>query len=79
MTAFLTKAVLDRPTRLLEIARRMPRGLECALRPTSEKNAGKQADYPQQLTRLELTGVVHGPRAYIRSRRARPRRSGTFR
>jgi GT2 family glycosyltransferase len=78
LTAFLTKTVLDRPTRLLEIARRMPRGLAHALRPTSEKNAGKQADYPQQLTRLELKGMVHGPTAYIRSRRARPRRSGTF-
>jgi len=79
LTAFLTKTVLDRPARLLEIGRRLPRGLAYALSPTSDKNAGKQADYPRRLTWLELKGMVHGPRAYIRSRRARPRTSEVLR
>lgn len=69
LAAYLTKTVLDRPARLLEVGRRLPRGFVHLLAPGSPKNVHKQADYPKELTRLERIGMLHGPLAYVRSRR----------
>jgi O-antigen biosynthesis protein len=67
--AALTKCLLDRPGRALELAARLPAGLAYLLSPASPKNRRKQADFPAELTRVELRGVVAGPAAYLRSRR----------
>jgi GT2 family glycosyltransferase len=67
--AYLTKTVIDRPVRLLEVGRRVPHGFVYLLSPGSPKNVHKRADYPKELTRLERVGMLHGPLAYIRSRR----------
>jgi O-antigen biosynthesis protein len=69
LTAYLTKTVIDRPTRLLEVGRRLPSGFAHLLSPGSPKNVHKEADYPKELTRLERVGMLHGPLAYVRSRR----------
>jgi GT2 family glycosyltransferase len=67
--AALTKCVVDRPGRALELAARLPAGLAYLLSPASPKNRRKQADFPAELTRVELRGVLAGPAAYLRSRR----------
>jgi len=69
LTAYLTKTVIDKPSRLLEVGRRIPRGFVHLLSADSPKNVHKLADYPSELTRLERIGMLQGPLAYVRSRR----------
>lgn len=69
LTAYLTKSMLDRPALLATAARRLPRAAAHVLRPGSEKNAGRPDDYPRELARLELLGMLAGPAAYVASRR----------
>jgi GT2 family glycosyltransferase len=66
--AAATKCLLDRPGRALDLAARLPAGLAYLLGPGSPKNRRKRADFPGELTRLELRGVLAGPAAYLRSR-----------
>lgn len=68
LAAFLTKTIYDRPARLVEILFKIPAGLRHMLDPRSPKNQKKQADYPKELTSLELKGFLSGPWAYLRSR-----------
>ena len=74
LTACLTKAVIERPRLFPDLLRKLPRGLAFALSPRSEKNVGRQADFPPPLRRLELRGMAYGPIAYLRSRRRQRRR-----
>ncbi|MCB0180100.1 MAG: glycosyltransferase [Anaerolineae bacterium] len=69
LSAFLTHCLLARPGRLLDVARKTPRGLVYLFGTRSPKNTRKAADYPAELTRLERRGFVAGPLAYLRSRR----------
>ena len=69
LSAFLTHCLLKRPGRLLDVARKTPRGLAYLFSTRSPKNTRKAADYPAELTRLERRGFVAGPLAYLRSRR----------
>jgi len=62
--AYLAKTVYDRPSALLEVARRIPLGLAYLLSPVSAKNAHKTEDYPRELTFRELGGLAWGPFAY---------------
>jgi glycosyltransferase involved in cell wall biosynthesis len=72
LTAYLTRCLLNKPSRIFEIAMRAPQGIAFALSPSSKKNACKQTGYPKELTRAELRGMAYGPIAYWRSvRRAR--------
>jgi GT2 family glycosyltransferase len=68
LTAYLMKALLDKPGRFFDFAIRIPAGLAYALSPSSSKNQKRQADYPADLTRLERRGMLYGPLAYLRSR-----------
>jgi glycosyltransferase involved in cell wall biosynthesis len=70
LTACLTKAISDHPSLLFALLRKLPRGIAFALSPGSEKNAGRQKDFPRALVRKELAGMAYGPIAYLRSRRA---------
>ena len=78
LTACLTKAIVTHPRLLLDLVRKLPRGVGFALSPRSAKNVGRQRDFPSALVRLELRGMAYGPIAYARSRwhqRRRGRRS----
>lgn len=70
LTAFLTKAIVDQPWLAVDLLRKLPLGLWYALSACSGKNQKKGTDYPEELTRLERKGLVQGPWAYLRSRRA---------
>ena len=70
LTAYLAKTVVDRPSLLVDLLRQAPRGIGYALHPGSAKNRKKAADYPAELTALERRGMLYGPIAYARSRRA---------
>ena len=68
LTAFLTKVVLDKPQRLLEMLLLLPKALSHVFSPSSPKNAKKQSDYPAELEALERRGMLYGPVAYLHSR-----------
>lgn len=70
LTAYMLKTLLANPRLIPNFAAKLPRGLFFALDPRSPKNSRKQVDYPKELTRLELKGMLYGPLAYLRSRRA---------
>jgi GT2 family glycosyltransferase len=67
LTAFLTKCLLDDPFRIPDIVRKVPKGLYFVFSPNSPKNQKKREGYPQELTRLELKGMLYGPLSYLRS------------
>lgn len=69
LTAYLTKTLWERPTRLWDFVLRMPYGLFFAFSKRSPKHRKKDADYPRELSRLEYKGMIYGPLAYLRSRR----------
>jgi len=67
LTAFLTKVIVEKPQRLFEIVPLIPRAINYVLNPNSSKNVKKRADYPRELGRLELRGMLYGPLAYAKS------------
>lgn len=67
LTAFLTKAIVDQPHLLVDLLRKLPRGVFFALSPGSGKNQKKGRDYPAELTALERKGLIYGPFAFLRS------------
>ena len=69
LSAYLLKTVTTNPIVLPEFLARVPRGIRFALQSGSAKNEHKADDYPRDLTRAELRGMLHGPLAYVKSRR----------
>jgi hypothetical protein len=69
LTAYLLKTVTTNPIVLPAFLALVPKGLGFALRPGSAKNSHKADNYPRDLTRAELRGMLHGPLAYLNSRR----------
>jgi glycosyltransferase involved in cell wall biosynthesis len=73
LTAFLTKAVVDRPERLFELAWLSRHGLARVLDPrggrTAVSSGEVELDWPAGLARAERRGMLYGPAAYLRSRR----------
>jgi len=70
LTAMLTSLVDSDPRHLFAITRRLPHGARLLFAPGSEKNAHHQAGYPRELALMEVAGMLKGPRAYLRARRA---------
>jgi len=75
LTATLTRALIDHPKLLGDLVRKLPGGISFALAKDSEKNAGRQGDFPRQLVWRELGGIAYGPAAYARSRIDQRRRA----
>jgi hypothetical protein len=73
LTAFLTKAILDQPGRIIELARLSGHGVARVLDPRGGSRGGTPGavsfDPPSSLTRAERRGMLYGPTAYLRSRR----------
>ncbi|HEX9038839.1 MAG TPA: polysaccharide deacetylase family protein [Ktedonobacterales bacterium] len=69
LSSALFKTFITQPRRAPEFLARLPLGLQFAFGAESPHHAGKQVDYPKELTWLEMRGLVAGPFAYLRSRR----------
>jgi glycosyltransferase involved in cell wall biosynthesis len=69
LTAYYLKTVTTNPIVLPAFLALVPKGIRFALLPGSKKNSRKETDYPRDLTRAELRGMLHGPLAYLNSRR----------
>ena len=72
-TAMLTALALRNPRHVLGLASVLPTWLRSLRDPASGKNLPRTTDYPRALARAELRGMVAGPLAYLRSRRAQRR------
>ncbi len=68
LTAYLTSAVVHRPTSLLTIARRAVGGVAHMVGPSSAKVQNMPTDYPSELVWAERRGMLLGPIAYARTR-----------
>ncbi len=68
-TAFVTRCLLDRPSRLLFLLSKIPYATRYLLYPDSPRNEHKGPEYPAALTRAEGRGMMYGPFAYWKSRR----------
>lgn len=77
LTGYLTKCMLDEPRRLPSFLARIPFGALYAMSPRSQKNRHKRRDYPKELSRLEVGGMICGPYVYFRGRRLLRRRART--
>jgi len=68
LTAFLTKTLLERPSRLWTLVRSARQGVRMVRQLRSPKHMPDAQGYPQELTTLERRGMLYGPVAYLRSR-----------
>jgi O-antigen biosynthesis protein len=73
LAAHVTRTMIERPRRVLEVAALAPQGLAQVFGPRSRKNVRRPADFPRALTRAERRGMALGGLAYVRARRARGR------
>jgi GT2 family glycosyltransferase len=64
LSAYLTRTAVHHPRCIPGMARRAFRGASLLLDPRSSKNARKQSNYPAELTRQELLGIICGPLWY---------------
>jgi hypothetical protein len=69
LTAYLTKTLLDHPTRAYDLFSRAPAGLRYALAAGSAKNVRRPSGFPRGLVRRERVGMLAGPALYLLSRR----------
>jgi glycosyltransferase involved in cell wall biosynthesis len=69
--AYLTRTALSDKRHAIGIASRVGAGLALLTRPNSDKNQHRGRTYPRGLKVAELAGLVHGPGAYLMSRRRR--------
>lgn len=69
-TAYLTRCMVDDPKCVIDLLSRAPHALHYLFNPASVRNERKRRDFPKDLTRRELQGMLVGPLAYLQSRRA---------
>ncbi len=67
-SAYITKSLVDNPRLILDILSRLPYAVYRILAPGAPKHRQKRQDFPRELTRLELIGMMLGPLAYLRAR-----------
>ncbi len=72
-TAMLTAIALRDPRHVAGLACVVPRWLRSLRDPDSAKQANRTADFPRDLGRTELRGMLAGPVAYLRARRMQRR------
>jgi GT2 family glycosyltransferase len=70
LTAYLAKVLADRPSRVVDLAARAPRGLTHAQALAQGRRAGD--GHPPELVRLERRGMLRGAAGYLTSRRRGP-------
>jgi cellulose synthase/poly-beta-1,6-N-acetylglucosamine synthase-like glycosyltransferase len=72
-TAMLAAVAWRNPRHLAGLASILPEWLRSLSDPASPKRANRSGDYPADLARRELTGMLAGPVAYLRARRMQRR------
>jgi hypothetical protein len=68
LAAYLTAAAVRRPGLALRMTRNVVDGVRHVVGRSSLKNQDKRVDYPRELERRELRGMLSGPVAYLMGR-----------
>jgi GT2 family glycosyltransferase len=68
LTAYIAKHLVTSRSTRRDILRRVPTAVRFHFRRDSSKNANKSGDYPRDLARRELVGMLRGPIAYAHTR-----------
>ncbi|HXR66330.1 MAG TPA: hypothetical protein VN729_10420, partial [Ktedonobacteraceae bacterium] len=68
IVACVLRNVLHTPRLLPSFLLKLPYGLYFTLGSHSSKNSKKSSNYPKELTKIELKGMLYGPLAYLKSR-----------
>jgi GT2 family glycosyltransferase len=68
IVACVLRNVLHTPRLLPNFLLKLPYGLYFTLGSHSSKNSKKSSNYPEELTKIELKGMLYGPLAYLKSR-----------
>lgn len=68
LTAYLTHAVVTRPSRVFTLLGKVPYAVWYALSSRSDRNSRRPADFPRSLRLRELAGMAIGPAAYLATR-----------
>ena len=77
LTAFYTSVVLRQPRAIPRLLRLVPRALRDLASPSGDRLGELDDDFPRELIRANLRGMVQGPVMYLRARvRARRLRRG---
>ena len=71
LAAYLTAAAMRQPRLALGKSRHVAAGVRHVVGRSSPKNKAKRCDYPKDLERRELLGMVAGPAAYLAGRLGR--------
>ncbi|MBA3907197.1 MAG: glycosyltransferase [Pseudonocardiales bacterium] len=71
LSAYLTAAALREPRLAVGMAGKAALGVRHVLGRSSPKNSAKTRDYPRELERRELRGMLAGPAAYVAGRLTR--------
>jgi hypothetical protein len=66
--AYLTKTLLDKPGRIIDLSRKALRGLGYASRLREEREGRIPLGTGVSLSAIERRGLLHGPYAYLKSR-----------
>ncbi len=69
LTGYYTKMVIEHPRLALELLKLAPRAVHDVLAADSARNSPLSADFPRQLTRGQVRGMLKGPGAYLQGRR----------
>jgi GT2 family glycosyltransferase len=69
-SAMMLSLILRDSRRLRGFVAALPHGLRAMSRSDSTKKSRRNEDYPKELSRAELRGMLTGPAAYLRERRA---------
>ncbi len=78
LTAFYTSVVLHKPRAIPRLLALVPRALRDLASPSGDRLGDLGDDFPRQLIRANLRGMLQGPVMYLRARvRARQLRRGT--
>jgi GT2 family glycosyltransferase len=70
LTAFLTKCVVTNPLTFFDLLFKIPYGFFFVFSNKSSKNKRRKTNYPKELSRWELKGMLRGPTTYFSRMRA---------
>ncbi len=70
LTAYYTKLLIENPRLFSELLKLTPVAMHDLLAANSLRNQSFGADFPQELAHAEVRGMLQGPLAYLKGRRA---------
>lgn len=77
LTALFTDLIVDDSSHLVEIFKRIPRGLRMMLVPSQHRSLSVKTSYPRWTQLVQLVGMAYGPLAFaLSARQVRRSRSG---